>query len=314
MLALRHRPALLSACKMETPPPKLPGLCPGAPRPSHRATTRVNQAIKLDFKNDVCGYVSNLKGDLAMYNGSIVTVKGPYLEALTKKVLMKACFDGKDGNARFEMPPGRGRGPLELYVPLDTVLKLSRSNASKFLQQERAFEAELKADPVSMQEFCKLGVAPFPAQFVFYVILMDKFFDAPRNQQAAHDAPKAASSEAGDQAPGARNVRLHQDGFSRLDFQAEHSLFEADFFTQITVDRLRNPGATKDQLAEAAHAQVDAFDAIMPAQLRAMYAYERYCVSSFDGDKDALPLLDDLLPKQLYRAPKLSAKEVCFGA
>lgn len=307
MPALLHRPVLPPACKMETPPPKLPGVCPGAPRPSHRAATHVNVAQKLDFKNDVCGYVSNLKGDLAKYNRSIVKVQGPYVEVLTKKLLLKACFDGEDGNARFEMPPGRDSGLLELYVPIDMVLQLSRSNVSNFLKQERHFEAELDADPVSMQEFRKLEVAPFPAQFAFYVVLMDKFFDVPRNQQAA-------SSDAGDQTPGAHNAHSRQDGFSRLDFETEHSLFEADFFAQITVDRLRNPGATEDQLAEAAHAQMDEFDAIMPAQLRAMYAYERYCVSSFDGDKDALPLLDDLLPKQLHRAPELSAKGVCFGA
>lgn len=242
---------------------------------------------------------------------------------------MKACFDGKDGNARFEMPTARDQGVLELYVPIDTVLQLSRPNVSKFLEQERRYEAELNTDPVSMEEFRRLEVAPFPAQFAFYVVLMDKFFDAPRDQQGPQDAPKAANSansdansdanpdanpDASNEAPGARKAQLRQDGFSRLDFEAEHSLFETEFFAQITVERLRNPAATEDQLAKAAHALMDEFEAIMPARLRAMYAYERYCVSSFDGDNDSLPLLNSLLPKQLYRAPELRANVVSFGA
>jgi len=329
MPALRLRSGLLPACEMETPPPKPPGLCPGAPRPSHRATAHANLAHKLDLPNDDCGYVSNLKGDLAKYNGSIATIEGPYVEELTMRWLMKACFDGKDGNARFEMPTARDQGVLELYVPIDTVLQLSRPNVSKFLEQERRYEAELNTDPVSMEEFRRLEVAPFPAQFAFYVVLMDKFFDAPRDQQGPQDAPKAANSansdansdanpdanpDASNEAPGARKAQLRQDGFSRLDFEAEHSLFETEFFAQITVERLRNPAATEDQLAKAAHALMDEFEAIMPARLRAMYAYERYCVSSFDGDNDSLPLLNSLLPKQLYRAPELRANVVSFGA
>lgn len=306
---------------METPPSKPPGECPHAPRPDRHSTTRNATPTQLDFDNNFCGYAHNLEGEFAKYNGSIGAVTGAFWEQLSMKAVLRLRFDGENGSARHEASAERGGGPLELYLPLDKVLRLNRVHAAAFLRREWRFREELAADSVSSEEFCKLKAGPFPAQLAPYLLAMDDFFvrqpiSRAADTQAKAPAAKPSNAPAGasQETPGAHNVAMRRDGFSRFDFQAEHERFETEFFAELTVDCLRNPRATKDQLAEAAHAHMDEFENIMPVKMRVLYAYERYCVSSFDSDKDALALLDSLLSRQLKRAPELRANVVCFGS
>lgn len=303
---------------METPPSKPPGECPPAPRPTRRSTARSATPAQLDLDDNFCGYVHALEAELAKYNGAIGALTGPFWEQHTRKVLLRVRFDGQDGSSRHEAPAERGGGPLELYVPLDKVLRLNRAHAAVFVERERRFRDELAADPVSAEEFRKLQPGPFPAQLAPYLLEMDQFFQSkPDNAERAPPKgppkqPPGAPAGPSAETPGARNVAMRCDGFSRLDFEEEHGRFETEFFAELTVDRLRNPRATEEQLAKAAHAHMDEFEEIMPAKMRAFHAYERYCASSFDADQDALPLLDTLLPRQLKRAPELRANVVCF--
>lgn len=302
---------------METPPSKAPGECPPAPRPNRRSAARSATPTHLDFDDNYCGYVQSLEGELARYNGAIGAVTGPFWEQHTQKVLMRLRFDGQDGSTRHEASAERGGGPLELYLPLDNVLRLDRLHAGKFLEREQRFLRELAADPVSAEEFRKLRAGPFPAQLAPYLLEMDQFFQSKPDPAAARGAAEGLPKEpapagAPPETPGARNVAARCDGFSRFDFEAEHARFETQFFAELTVGCLRNPRATEEQLAKAAHAHMDEFEQIMPAKMRVLYAYERYCVSSFDADQEALSLLHQLLPRQLKCAPELRANVVCF--
>ena len=259
--------------RMDTPPPKPAGECPPAPRAHRAGRTSSSTPTPTELAFDgCCGYVLNLNGELAQFNGEVGRVVGAHLEKHTKKVLLHLVFDGTDGSTARNMPPGRAPGPLELYLPCDRVVRLDKAHTAAFVEREQRVMKVVAAKKANVAEMEKLSMGPFPAQLAYYVLSMDEFFAQPSTvaesevaAKSARDATKQAkdtSNGTSNGAPGARNVMERKDGFSRLDFEDEHAKFEVDFFSKWAVERCPRP-ITQAKLQEAIHRQMDAVDGIL---------------------------------------------------